>query len=118
MVVARRRELCIDHRCVKVEGEIVDVAFSPPYVAVATVAGEIWLLDGVSGETRALLRGHRGRVSSVAFGPGARWLVSGSWDQSLRIWDLEDLDRPASELVARGHENWGLELEDVLKGGP
>jgi WD40 repeat protein len=99
-----------------VSGDVVDIAFSPPNVAVATVAGEIWLLDGETGETRALLRGHRGRVSSVEFGPGARWLVSGSWDQSLRIWDLEDLDRPAPELVARGRENWGLELEDVLGG--
>ncbi|HNC95653.1 MAG TPA: hypothetical protein PKW90_05985, partial [Myxococcota bacterium] len=114
LVVSRRRELCIDSRCVEVEGEIVDIAYSPPYVAVATVAGEIWLLDGETGATRALLRGHRGRVSSVEFGPQARWLVSGSWDQSLRIWDLEDLDRPARELVARGRENWGLELEDVL----
>ncbi len=116
LVVARRRELCINSRCVEVDGEIVDIAFSPPYVAVATVAGEIWLLDGETGETRALLRGHRGRVSSVEFGPQARWLVSGSWDQSLRIWDLADLDRPASELVVRGRENWGLELEDVLGG--
>ena len=40
------------------------------------------------------LIGHKDGVSSVAFSPDGRWLVSGSWkkDATVRLWDLEHPD--------------------------
>jgi WD40 repeat protein len=46
------------------------------------------------------LTGHRGWVKSVAVSPDSTWAVSGSTDQTVRIWDLED-SRPLATLA--GH---------------
>jgi len=35
----------------------------------------------------AILHGHTDDVTSVAFGPNGRMLASGSWDNSIRLWD-------------------------------
>lgn len=37
-------------------------------------------------DSYAILRGHHGLVSSVMFSPDAKWLVSGSWDNTVRLW--------------------------------
>ena len=49
-----------------------------------------------------LLSGHEGPVSSVSFCPSRSLLVSGSWDKTLRLWDVfeqkgnvENLTHPA-----------------------
>src|SRR4051794_13582589 len=37
---------------------------------------------------RATLRGHTARVSSVAFTPDGRTLASGSYDNTIKLWDV------------------------------
>jgi len=39
-----------------------------------------------------ILRGHKGRINSVAFSPDGEWLVSGGMDKDLRVWTLS-IDR-------------------------
>src|SRR5262245_8499036 len=37
---------------------------------------------------RAVLKGHKGPVSAVAFSPDGATLATGSWDQTVRLWDV------------------------------
>ncbi len=56
-------------------------------LATGSTDGTIRLWDD-SAKAMGTLRGHKGRVTSVALGPGARWLVSGATDETVRIWPL------------------------------
>jgi len=49
------------------------------------------------------LEGHTERVESVSVTPDGRRAVSGSWDKTLRVWDLET---GACLAVNRGNESW------------
>lgn len=50
---------------------------------------------------RAVLTGHEGVVYGVALSPDGRWFVTGSADNTARIWDSETGETRA---VLRGHE--------------
>ncbi len=50
-----------------------------------------------------MLRGHDGPVSAVAFSPYNR-LVTGSDDNTVRLWDLDAEDPAASPVVLHGHK--------------
>jgi WD40 repeat protein len=113
LVLAERFRLCIDGSCIELEDSIVDVAVSDGLVAVGTLAGDIHLYDLETHEVVAVLQGHTSRAASVEFGPG--WVASGSWDGSLRVWDLSVLDTPAAALVAERELAWGMDLDQALQ---
>ena len=53
----------------------------------------------MTGEQRRALRGHLGPVKAVAFMSTGRELVTGSWDGTVRLWNLES-DRPVRDSHA------------------
>jgi WD40 repeat protein len=56
-------------------------------------------------KVRHTLSGHAGYVWRVTFSPDGRYLASGSWDSTIKIWDLKALEKdPKAEPVTlRGH---------------
>lgn len=53
------------------------------------------------------LQGHEDLIETVAFSPGEQLLASGSYDNTVLLWDLEDLekDQLAGERLS-GHLDW------------
>jgi WD40 repeat protein len=66
-----------------------------PLVAVGCDSGvSIHSLDA-GGRRTQLLAGHEGAVTALAEAPDGRWLLTGSFDQTVRLWTLEGAESVA-----------------------
>src|SRR5439155_14453864 len=59
--------------------------------------------DSRSGILLRTLNGHRGNVRVVAFSPDGRTLLSGGFENTLRLWRVED---GTMLRDFRGHQGW------------
>jgi len=86
--------------------DVTSLGFSPDgqLVIVGCLNGDILIWDvGVdSPEPRLRLHGHRDRVTATAVSEHQRILISGSWDDTVKVWNLTD----GTELKTLfGHED-------------
>jgi WD40 repeat protein len=86
-----------------VDSGVNSVAYSPSghTIAVGCGCGKVLLVDVVAVAVKRSLSGHSRIVSCLAFKPDdPNILVSGSWDKTLKIWDLSTA---ACLSTVRGH---------------
>ncbi|MDE3258590.1 MAG: hypothetical protein OYM47_12205 [Gemmatimonadota bacterium] len=90
------------------------VAFAPDGILAAGVDnGRVQLWEVETGERIGTLRhADWGGVTSVMFSPDGSGLASGSWDQVIKLWDLETRREIATWQVPREDDN-GLSLSVV-----
>ena len=67
-----------------------DIDLSPDEASIAVAfasSATFWTIDAETGHLDQQFEGHSYRVNSVDFSPGGDLVVSGSRDQSVRLWD-------------------------------
>jgi WD40 repeat protein len=86
---------------------ITAILFSPDGRQIASSYSDdtsIHILDAQSGiEIMVPLQGHGGKIKSVAFSPCGKRIASGSYDTTVRVWNLLS---DAEGLVLRGHKKY------------
>ena len=65
-----------------------------PLLAVGTGFGISIFNIADEGKRTRFLYGHESTVTALGISPDGKWLVSGSADQSVRLWAIREFDRP------------------------
>lgn len=74
-------------------------------------AARVWSVS--DGRLRAVMHGHTGRVSAVAFSPDGERLLTASWDGEPRVFGLETLVKSPTAMRHEIESAWGLNINLV-----
>src|SRR5262249_46503996 len=69
-------------------GTLVVFSSTGKWLATAGEADDIKVWDAATLKEVCTIQSHQGAVTSLAFFPHDRWLVSGGLDKTIRIWQL------------------------------
>jgi len=76
-------------RTVLFDGNPISLACTKDLIAVGTETGNIITVDAITGVQMSVLSGHTSHVNSVAFASDGTFLVSGSLDRTIKLWDIQ-----------------------------
>ena len=68
------------------------------------------------GAAPVVLRGHEGSVPHLGFSPDGRWLISGAYDGTVRLWRLRLDDLIQVACASAGRALTPAEVEQYLGG--
>ncbi|KAF8928988.1 hypothetical protein BGZ47_001328 [Haplosporangium gracile] len=79
------------------------VAFSPDGKQIATGGDDcvIRLWDRQTGTAGLILEKHQERFTNIIYSPCGRWLVAASWNNTIRLWDLHDINTERPQAIAQ-----------------
>jgi hypothetical protein len=66
--------------------------------------GTVYLWNYSTGNLISILRGHNAKISGIAFSSDATYMATASYDGTVRLWHLEDLN--SLPIVFDDHETW------------
>lgn len=90
------------------------VAFAPDGQSIASSGGEhIHVWEPKTGKRLHILKGHKGVVKALAFGPNANTLLSGGDDRTIHIWDI----RAEKPVYSTSDQNQRVEAVAFGAGG-
>jgi len=71
-------------------------------IAIGLMNGDIIILNAIIGSQTAVLSGHTDWVRDLAFSSDGRLLVSGSYDRTVKLWDIQT----GGVIIAFVCKNW------------
>jgi hypothetical protein len=95
--------------------QVLDVALSVDerWAAVGGLDGRTVVIGVDDGEVVAILEGHQERVSTLVWTADAM-LYSGSWDGTVRAWNLSVVDGGVQRALLDAEERWGLTADAAM----
>ena len=76
-------------RTISYDSEILALAYWNNIVAASPTECDIIILDALTGSQTAVLSGHTQQIQSLAFSSDGTFLVSGSCDTTVNLWDVQ-----------------------------
>ena len=93
---------------------------NPVELVVATLTGSVFLWDIITGQLIRTFQGHTDSVTALAFYQNGRQLVSGSWDGTIRIWDLQSGQEILPKLLTDQQRvnSISISVDRLIASGP
>jgi len=74
---------------VSLNGSAQGLSYHNNTIALGSSGGDIIILNAITGSQTAVLSGHTFSVLSVAYSPDGVFLVSGGFDDTIKLWDMQ-----------------------------
>jgi WD40 repeat protein len=87
----------------------LDISNDGNYLAFGSLSGDLVLYNLLTNKVINELHGHTARVNDLAFSNNGKRLATASWDGTIQIWNMDDLDDLPYYLTDNG-ESYAWDL--------